>query len=194
MVFLPRIRLRVHCFINVILLHVVGSSTSIGCHKNNLTSGNHTITIGNAADLPKIERRFVLHIPKNQTGSLPLVMGFHGQSGSPETWGPEPYFTKLAQDHGWVIAYPAGLREGTTDGGSDVTWNVGTAGDNSTCIPNTSGVQCMNSCAQTAQCGSCNWATCYDDGLFIERLVQQLEDKVDAPLSTTNYRACQPSS
>jgi len=114
-------------------------------------------------------------VPDASKKKVPLVLGFHGQGYAPETWGPADAFTELAKENGWVLAFPAGLREATTDGGSDVTWNVGTAADNSTCVPDTNGVQCMESCHSLRSCGACNWATCHDDGAFVDQVVKDLE-------------------
>ena len=112
-----------------LLLHscAVQSHMSRGCDKSEwgtLHSGNHTISV--ADGFGTVQRRFLLQMPDVRRDTpAPLVLGFHGQGYSPETWGPAPYMTNLARQHGWVIAYPAGLREVTVGGGSDVTWNVG---------------------------------------------------------------------
>ena len=51
----------------------------------------------------------------------------------------------------------------------------GTAGDNSTCIVGTTNTGCYDSCAALGKCGRCNWNTCYDDGAFVEAVVDDLD-------------------
>ena len=115
---------------------------------------------------------------------------------------PAAGFSTLGATHEWAVVFPVGLREtiaGTQD--SDVTWNCGTAADDATCLKNTTGSQCMQSCSRRGLCGSgggaggevatttplpldgestgrCNWATCYDDAAFIDQLLKALETEL----------------
>lgn len=74
-----------------------------------------------------------------------------------------------------MAVFPQGHRE-AGDVGEDSGWNVGTAGDNSTCTAKTSGANCLVSCHKLGKCGPCNWSTCYDDVHFIQRLLTKLEE------------------
>jgi len=161
------------------LLCLILIATTAGCGpaETQLRSGNHTIEIQDP-HLGKYERRFVIDLPADLSSAIPLVLGFHGQSGSPEGWGPATRFVELARASGWAIVFPAAVRENTTALSSDSTWNCGTAADNSTCLTGTTGVQCMKSCARLGQCGTCTWATCYDDVAFIQQLLASLEQKL----------------
>ena len=141
-----------------------------------ISLGNHTINVTGDPRLGTVTRRFlVTNVPS--ASSPPLLLGFHGQSNSPESWGPASVFTSLAKQHGWLMALPAGIREYRTPQGSgtDSTWNVGTQDDDSTCLEETTSTQCLSSCAQLGRCrGRCNWSTCHDDLAFIDQLIKTL--------------------
>jgi len=163
-----------------------GPWPSRGCDalgRQPLASGDHTIEVRDPA-LGNITRSFVLQVPESAAthpGGAPLLLGFHGQGGNPADFSVylQP-LTELAALHGWVVAWPAGLREDYVkpDGGtgSDSTWNCGTAADDATCLAGTTEVQCMESCRKLGMCGRCNWATCYSDVDFITQLLEHLEE------------------
>lgn len=158
---------------------------------------NHTLTVTDP-NLGPIARRYLVGssppawctTPKSTP--RPLVLGFHGQGHAPEDWGPAAGLSALGAQHGWAVVFPAGLQEriaGSSD--SDVTWNCGTAGDDSTCLAGTNGSQCLESCSRLGLCGGgggagggltarirssgrCNWATCWDDAAFIDQLLTTL--------------------
>ena len=150
------------------------------------TTGNHTLLVQDP-QLGPSPRRFLVESAPSCTSSakLPLVLGFHGQSNSPETWGPRSHFTQLAKAHGWLMVYPAAIWENkTTDSGTDSTWNVGSMDDDSTCLAGTTSTQCLASCANLNKCnGRCNWATCYDDTAFIDQLLTKLHTEYCADVS-----------
>jgi poly(3-hydroxybutyrate) depolymerase len=52
-------------------------------------------------------------------------------------------------------------------------WNVGSAADNSTCVPGGVGDNygCYKSCRALKKCGRCNWSTCYNDVLFVKNMI-----------------------
>ena len=115
-------------------------------------------------------------------------MGFHGQSGTPDDLATQrlPEFDAFAARDGWVLAYPAGMDDGTMGSG----WNVGTAGDNKTCTKQAAAqqpaqVDCYASCQKLGRCGRCNWSTlsttCFDD-TSLETLIPDF----DSSISTLN--------
>lgn len=140
--------------------------------RDGLRSGSHNVTLTvNDPELGHIERRVLVVVPEDAAEiPKPLVLGFHGQGHAPEDWGPADSFNELAFASHWVMAYPVGLHEN-----ADSTWNCGTAGDNSTCLPNTTGTQCKDSCSKLGRCGRCNWASCYDDVAYIQQMLAKLE-------------------
>lgn len=136
------------------------------------TSGNHSIAIKDP-NFGTVIRQYVLTVPNGSApaGGMPLIMGFHGQGNSPWVFAPRKRINPLVQEFGWVAVYPVGIRDT-----GDTGWNVGAAGDNATCLANTSGTQCMDTCRQIGKCGRCNWSTCYDDVAFIVQLLKALEE------------------
>ena len=139
------------------------------------TPRNVTVTVKDPNPLlGSVSRRFVLaNVPTfaastgrpSLLGSCahfaPLVIGLHGQGGSPETWKSVSTLTSLAKRKGFILALPAGIREtvvsGTSGKDSDTTWNVESADDDSTCLANTTNVQCLQSCHKAGLCsGRCN--------------------------------------
>lgn len=159
-----------------------------GCDSvSNVVGGHQTISVEDP-ELGLVVRNYDLFIPDNlptrttperwsATGA-PLLLGFHGQSGDPWGWGPREHFIKLAGERGWVAVFPAGLLESGDRKVGDSTWNVGTSGDDETCQKGTKSVNCMISCQRLGLCSRCNWSTCYNDVIFIERLLEHLERNV----------------
>ena len=142
------------------------------------TIGNHSINVADP-DLGTTQRRFLItNVPSSNTSkNSPIVLGFHGQSNSPESWGPRPSFTALAKQYEWLMVYPAGIWDKRmSDGSLDSTWNCGTQDDNSVCVDNTAGTQCLESCHSLGRCkGKCNWATCHNDLDFIDQMLNILD-------------------
>ena len=147
---------------------------------HSLTTGNHTLHV-TSKDFGTVARRFLItHIPLSSSSPPPIVLGLHGQSNSPESWGPADQFTALAKQHGWLMVFPAAIWEKRiSDGGSDSTWNCGTQDDDSVCVAETTGTQCLESCHKLGKCrGRCNWATCHNDLGFIDQLLSLLESQM----------------
>eukprot|EP00931_Biecheleriopsis_adriatica_P086440 TRINITY_DN61115_c0_g1_i1.p1 TRINITY_DN61115_c0_g1~~TRINITY_DN61115_c0_g1_i1.p1 ORF type:complete len:364 (+),score=54.02 TRINITY_DN61115_c0_g1_i1:32-1123(+) len=153
------------------------SSTGCSGGAASLSTGKHSLFVTDPL-LGRVERSFELIAPTAASQSstpMPLLLGFHGQGHSSEDWGPRERFTELAKQHQWVAVFPNALSETTDKGNNDTTWNCGAAGDSSTCLDNTAGVQCTVSCQKLQRCSRCNWATCYDDVAFIQALLAELE-------------------
>ncbi|NQZ78127.1 MAG: prolyl oligopeptidase family serine peptidase, partial [Ekhidna sp.] len=71
-----------------------------------------------------IERNYLLYVPKKLPTNAPLLMVFHGYSGTAKY--AHSYFNmeKQAEENGFVLAYP----EGTKDQGNMNFWQVGYKG------------------------------------------------------------------
>jgi len=128
-------------------------------------------------DFEPLERRFLVFLPDGLREPAPLMLSFHGQGQDPEDTALGHAFNNMSSRSGMIVVYPQGIDDAAdkaTDQGTG--WNVGTAGVNSTCIPegvgNSSG--CYKSCHHLGKCGPCNWSTCYDDVLFVRALLQKL--------------------
>ncbi|KAJ1454556.1 hypothetical protein M885DRAFT_618122 [Pelagophyceae sp. CCMP2097] len=114
--------------------------------------------------------RLLLVVPANSAVPAALVLGFHGQGYSPESWPAFPRLRGLARATGVVFAAPAGIDEG------DPGWNCGAAANVEVCDPGTQGA-CLRSCEKLKRCGRCNWATCYDDVFFVEKMFDYIRAK-----------------
>jgi polyhydroxybutyrate depolymerase len=136
-------------------------------------SGMRTVRVG------ELERQYWLHLPPDYDPSLPtpLVLDFHGYTGTAES---EEVYTGLsahADRPGFVVVYPQGTSFVAPDGNRVTSWNdlagskpAGPEGP---------------ICSETAfeypfppECGEptrCTWATCHDDLAFIEQLLDVLE-------------------
>jgi len=58
------------------------------------------------------ERRVQVDLPQERAPKAPLVLAFHGFTGSPEDLRKTSALTAAAQRRGWVVAYPEGTRDG----------------------------------------------------------------------------------
>eukprot|EP00747_Dinoflagellata_sp_TGD_P217421 gnl/TRDRNA2_/TRDRNA2_89821_c0_seq1.p1 gnl/TRDRNA2_/TRDRNA2_89821_c0~~gnl/TRDRNA2_/TRDRNA2_89821_c0_seq1.p1 ORF type:complete len:388 (+),score=41.78 gnl/TRDRNA2_/TRDRNA2_89821_c0_seq1:48-1211(+) len=161
-----------------------GSRLSPGCsrkkspeHHVNLTQ-RHVFVPGPAG--LSANRSFLYTIPKSYfalpSGTpAPLLLFFHGQDGDSQGAAQAFGFDSVAaQDH-VVTAYPQGMSEGDDYVSG---WNVGTAGDNSTCIDGTSNSVCFPSCQALGKCGRCDWSTCYDDIAFVGKILDLLAEEL----------------
>jgi polyhydroxybutyrate depolymerase len=65
-----------------------------------------------------LERTYYLHVPPGAPAdrSLPLVLVFHGGSGSPANIERETRFSELADREGFLVAYPEGYQKSFNDG------------------------------------------------------------------------------
>ena len=118
--------------------------------------------------LGPITRNYTIAIPQypGSVSGLPLLLVFHGQSGSAEGIRKGHTFDRLANTSHvpWIVVYPNGMADGKSSG-----WNCGTAADDSTCLVNTTGASCHDSCVRLGRCGRCNWSTCYDECAAADR-------------------------
>ncbi|MFM1943143.1 MAG: hydrolase [Verrucomicrobiota bacterium] len=80
-------------------------------------SGTHTLTIDGR------ERTFLLDVPQHLQPGAPLILVFHGFTGSAKDMHATSGFTALAEKHGFVAAYP----QGTRDAKNNTFFNVGYA-------------------------------------------------------------------
>ena len=111
---------------------IAGSST--GAVGGTLRAGSamHTTTYATRnvslliRDHIAVNRSFVVHGPatKSDDTKLPLVLGFHGQSGTGWQQQGEHSFNAYAARDGWLVAY----LDGMGDGDQGTGWNCGTAG------------------------------------------------------------------
>ncbi len=83
--------------------------------ETNWASGSHSIVVGG------LERTFLLDLPSNLEPGAPLILVFHGYTGSAARFRQQAGFTPLAEKNGFVVAYP----QGTKDSKGNPFFNVG---------------------------------------------------------------------
>ena len=77
---------------------------------------HHTIAVAGEG-----VRSYDLHLPTPRpAGPLPLVLAFHGALSTPLVMAGETHLDRIADAHGFVVAYPAGY-EGTWNEGAGHT-------------------------------------------------------------------------
>jgi polyhydroxybutyrate depolymerase len=75
-----------------------------------------------AADAPQsvqvagVERTYVLHVPEQLIGRVPLLISFHGHGGNGASQARLTGLDTLADAYGFIVAYPDGIKRGWNDG------------------------------------------------------------------------------
>lgn len=155
-----------------------------------------------------ITRQYVVLEPASLECPLPVFLWFHGQGGNAiseaEKFAKDTGLMACAEANGFLMVLPTGLNDHLnktvtaygpmveqgvpSDNGSKdlgTGWNVGTAGDEKTCITKEdkkgnlilarrTSYSCYASCVKLKQCGRCNWSTCHDDVGFVTALLAKL--------------------
>eukprot|EP00035_Acanthoeca_spectabilis_P016488 m.337912 g.337912 ORF g.337912 m.337912 type:complete len:339 (-) comp16533_c3_seq44:482-1498(-) len=143
--------------------------------------GGSNLTIPVTDALGTINRSAYLVFPPHQRDAnlpLPVVVAFHGQSGTGPQTGSGHLWDEYAARDGYVMVYPTGMDDADpNEPGGNTGWNVGTNGDTSTCVdpmPDPTYSVCHTSCVTLKQCGRCSWSTCRDDVKFIGELLDHV--------------------
>jgi polyhydroxybutyrate depolymerase len=65
-----------------------------------------------------MQRNYLVHLPTHyeSTGSYPLVLAFHGGSGTPQGMARLTSFNSLADSEGFLVVYPEGYQKSWADG------------------------------------------------------------------------------
>ncbi|CAJ1401104.1 unnamed protein product [Effrenium voratum] len=128
-------------------------------------------------DFVAVNRSFYIQVPSSslRRGPVPLLIGLHSQGDQADTYANAHYFGSFGSTLGFVSVYPQGLDDAVPGGGDLGTgWNVGTAGDDQTCVADEVTPDCYASCWEQGKCGQCNWSGCYDERLFIYSVIQAI--------------------
>ncbi|CAJ1404112.1 unnamed protein product [Effrenium voratum] len=124
-------------------------------------------------DFMPVNRSFYIQVPKNLGESpVPLLIGLHGQGFQADDYASTRDFGSFGRDLGFVSVFPQGLDD-AIPGGADLGtgWNVGTAGDDQTCVTDQVTAGCYASCWLQNRCGQCNWSGCYDERIFVSAVI-----------------------
>ncbi|CAL1155053.1 unnamed protein product [Cladocopium goreaui] len=125
-------------------------------------------------DYKLVNRSFYIQVPTGLNDRpAPLLIALHAQGFEADSYAKAHDFGTFGQSLGFVSIYPQGLDD-ALPGGADLGtgWNVGTAGDNQTCIGDEVMADCYESCWEQNRCGRCNWSGCYDERLFIFSVIE----------------------
>jgi polyhydroxybutyrate depolymerase len=84
------------------------------CPATSLATGTNARTV----DVDGTTRSYLVHVPETFTGNMavPLVIDYHPLSGSAALAAASSGYRELAEEEGFVVAYPEGI---------DTAWNVG---------------------------------------------------------------------
>eukprot|EP00438_Fugacium_kawagutii_P024188 Skav213510 [mRNA] locus=scaffold656:79335:80592:+ [translate_table: standard] len=105
----------------------------------------------------------------------PLLVGLHSQGDQADDFAASHDFGTFGKALSFISVYPQGLDDAVPGGGDMGTgWNVGTAGDEQTCVSDEVTADCYASCFEQGKCGSCNWSGCYDERLFVYSMIQAI--------------------
>lgn len=128
-------------------------------------------------DFVPVNRSFYIQVPKG-VGSgwpAPLLFGLHSQGDQADIYAASHEFGAFGKALNFITVYPQGLDDAVPGGGDMGTgWNVGTAGDEQTCVNDEVTADCYASCWEQGKCGSCNWSGCYDERLFVYSIIQAI--------------------
>lgn len=124
-------------------------------------------------DYKLVNRSFYIQVPKNPGRAAPLLIALHAQGFTADSYANAHDFGTFGEALGFISIFPQG-EDDALPGGADLGtgWNVGTAGDNQTCIGDEVMADCYQSCWEQNQCGRCNWSGCYDERLFIFSIIE----------------------
>jgi len=128
-------------------------------------------------DFVPLNRSFYIQVPKG-VGSqwpAPLLVGLHSQGDQADIFAASHEFGAYGKALSFITVYPQGLDDAVPGGGDLGTgWNVGTAGDEQTCVKDEVTADCYASCWERGKCGNCNWSGCYDERLFVFSIIQAI--------------------
>jgi polyhydroxybutyrate depolymerase len=130
-------------------------------------------------EVAQLEREYVLHLPPDYDAGrpVPLVLDFHGYTG---TAAGEESYTGLsghADRHGYAVLYPQGTGFALDSGELVTSWND-LAGSASVGPEGPVCTETADDYPYPPECGEprpCVWATCHDDLEFIARLLDRVE-------------------
>jgi polyhydroxybutyrate depolymerase len=88
----------------------VAGILSAGCAKAAPDDTTESIAVNG------VHRTYVLHVPEHVTGSVPLILAFHGHGGDGAQQARLTGFDALADRYGFIVAYPDGIDRAWNDG------------------------------------------------------------------------------
>ena len=132
-----------------------------------------------------VTRDYILHLPatwdSSNTESLPLVLDYHGWTGSADDQVSSVPWAELADTEGFLYVSMDGMSD-VHGGGSYGSWNVSaTQGPlGLTCDPTVAEhTQCYTSCGDCSYLeNSCDWTSCHDDVTYTETVLYDVLAKL----------------
>ncbi len=153
---------------------------SAGCGAEAPTSAGESVAL--TIRVGELERDYRLHLPAGYDPgtAVPLVLVFHGYTGTAERLENEyASFSRHADDHSYAVAYPQAT--GFEVGGSVITsWNdlacnASPSPEGSICTEDADDYPTPPECGEPREC---DWCSCYDDVGFVAALLDEIEGTV----------------
>jgi len=135
-----------------------------------------------------VQRDYYIHVPSNynENSATPVVFAFAGWGNTANSNERYMGFTRVSDEETFIMVYPEGMSDYCTNpnkGNCNLknsgweSWNA--VGSTTTlgeeCTKSTTGY-CYTSCDRRPQgCGRCDWTTCYNDGDFVEAILDTIE-------------------
>ncbi|XP_075261911.1 uncharacterized protein LOC142353538 [Convolutriloba macropyga] len=187
------ILLNFFAFQSVIAHDDTSDTSSAGCSSAQLPNGMRTdeltlVTINitdSRLSQSVIERHFYVRVPgtndnlhsTDTTAKKSLMVFFHGFTGTPVEVSSLFEYNIMARQQDVIMIYPEGISDFFDENGTQETglrsWNALGTADNSQSGCFDLGYQCaFASCAELNQCNNCTFATCHDDVLFVEKIIE----------------------
>ena len=161
-------------------------SEGCGSHVSGQPGSNHKyrVTVSDPFQ-GSVSRDYILHIPANfdtsNTVALPLVLDYHGWTGSADDQVNSVPWAQLADTEGFLYVSMDGMSD-VHGGGSHGSWNVSaTQGPlGPTCDTSLVGdYPCYTSCGDCSYLeDSCDWTSCHDDVTYTETVLYDVLAKL----------------
>ena len=139
-----------------------------------------------------VEREYFVHVPDGASGKLPVVLAIHGYTSTATGFAVFHDLNSHANENGYIVVYPQSSHFVVDDSDRPyraTSWNffVGDALDpdgGPQCSVDADQYPCPPECGA---CDRCDWASCYDDMGYFERLLDAVESEYDT--DTSRYYA-----
>ncbi len=153
---------------------------SVGCGAVAPTSAGGSVAL--TLDVGEGEREYRLHLPSSYDPKtvVPLVLVFHGYTGTAEGEENEhTSFSRSADEHGYAVAYPQGtgfaVDGQTVTSWNDLACNASPGPEGPICTEDADDYPTPPECGEPREC---DWCSCHDDVGFVAALLDEIESAV----------------
>eukprot|EP00041_Stephanoeca_diplocostata_P014452 m.262867 g.262867 ORF g.262867 m.262867 type:complete len:419 (+) comp19700_c0_seq6:150-1406(+) len=172
----------------------LGQETTSGCRKAYPTGARTDFVSVDDPIIGLIDRRFRIFVPQSYDSFQPtaVVLDFHGYYDTAEGQEEATGFKVVGNRYNFITVYPHGLDDTVIPGQQANSWNaVGTIDSPGKFGPTCNWTNapknfypCHSSCEKIHGCRSwfdadgCDCGTCADDILYVQKLLDKLEDEL----------------